>query len=711
MRARTKYMLLAAAAGTVFATVPAFAQSNTPDDQAQAESGGVAEIIVTAQRKGENLQNVPIAVTAIGGDALQTRGISNLTSLEGTVPSLTMARTATSNAPYLRGVGAVVGAGVDEASVATYIDGYYIASPLSNQGGFNNLARIEVLKGPQGTLFGRNATGGVIQMVTKDPTEDPHADFSIGYGNYETVDANAYVTGGILPNLAADIAVQYHNQDDGFARNLTLGTDVYKDRTYSVRSKWVYTGENTKVTLQGAYENLRSSGLVLQYAPETRAVYGYPDTGRFDIATGKDPFQRAHKFNIGFRIEQDLGFANLISSSFFAKADQSYGAQYTTASTFGGFAADDHSKEYSQEFQLQGKGDSRLDWQLGAFLFKYKSDVLLNTFGPAFFGSAVTTATAQTSSVALYGQATYEIVTDLKLTGGFRYTWDTYKTKDSKVVFEGFDLGVPPNRSRKAEKPSWRLALDYQMSPDILGYVSYNRGIKSGGFSVYSPTAPGYNPEQLDAYEVGLKTQLFDRAVRFNLAGFYYDYKQLQVNVISDDARTSQIVNAATARVYGLDADFEIVPFKNLTISGGFGILDAKYKSFAGSPTSDPSGAQSFTDVSGKRMIRAPKFSGTASATYTIPTEIGDFKVSGSVTNKSVSYDSPDNSLVYPGYTVVNGVVGWTSANGQLGVDVWANNLFDEHYYAQKIATAPPFGWLQMAAPPRTYGVRLKAKF
>lgn len=598
--------------------------------------------------------------------------------------------------------------------MATYIDGYYIASSVSNQYGFNNLERIEVLKGPQGTLFGRNATGGVIQLVTKDPTEDVHGNFEIGYGNYQAVDANAYLTGGLAKNLAADVAIQYHDQGKGFGRNITTGNDLYKDETIAVRSKFVYTGESTKVSLFLNYEKLTSDGLVLQFAPATRAIYGYPDTGRFDIQNQVDPYQRARKKFVGLRIEQDLGFAKLVSSSFYAKYDQEYGQNYdalTPANNGGGYATD-ASTQFSQEIQLIGADTSRFQWQVGGYLFKFKSDTILSLNGPFFAPNPSLYSTGKTSSVAVYGQATYEIVDNLKLTGGLRYTFDKYRTENAHIAIPSFGLDLPsPDRRRTANKPTWRLSLDYQATPDVLAYVSYNRGVKSGGFSAYSQASAGYNPEQLDAYEAGLKSQLFNRALRLNFSGFYYDYKDLQVNIIDPCGCSSQIRNAATARVYGLDVDFEIAPVKNFTLSGGFGLLDAKYKDFPGSPSTLPDGSATVINAGGNRMINSPKFSGSATAAYVMPTEAGDFRASATVTNKGLTYTAPDNIPVLPGYTLLNASLGWTSTDERYGVELWALNLTDKNYYVQMTPVSVPFGYVQMAGPPRTYGVRLKAKF
>lgn len=683
-------------------------------DSAQSDNGGIQDIVVTAQRVGESLQKVPIAVTALTADAISDRGITGSSALEAVVPNLSMSRIGGVNQPFLRGVGSDGAGGFDEKSVATYVDGFYIAAPSSTQLSFNNIQRLEVLKGPQGTLFGRNATGGVIQVVTKDPTQDPHAEFDVGYGNYSTVDANAYVTGGIAQGLAADLAVQYHNQDDGFGTNLITGRDVYKDRTVSVRSKWVYTGDTTKITLFGSYDKGRSCGFCLQFQPGSAFVAGAGPLGRYDVRMTEEPYFVTKNIFAGLRIEQELGFATFVSSTLYGDNNLEYYSDIATQSppyvSVLGVVTRETAKEYAQEFQLLGESGP-LKWQVGTYLFRYDYNIFQPFDGAAFSpvpGPFITQSDGRKDSVSVYGQGTYALTDELKFTAGIRYTYDKVETTNSKIDFQNAGIVNFADRKITSKKPTWRLALDYQVTPDILTYVSYNRGIKTGGLSVNDFASSGYSPEQLDAYEVGLKANLFGRAVRFNAAGFYYDYKNLQVSIAR--ANAAVILNAATARVYGLDVDLEVRPVKNFSVSVGLGLLDSKYIKFVGAPSVSLGGVPSVVDASGNRSINSPKISGSATATYEIPTSVGDFRVSGTVTHKGKAYPTPDNHNPYPEYTLVNALIGWTSSDGKLGAELWGRNLTNRTYYAIRVPIAG-FGQTQVASPPRTYGVRLKAKF
>jgi iron complex outermembrane receptor protein len=199
----------------------------------------IGDIVVTAQRRQERLQDVPIAVSVVTSDQMTKAGINNTDALGSAVPGLVVSRGQNTGAIYLRGVGTQNAAVGDENSVALYIDGVYVFSPSASIFNFSNIERIEVLRGPQGTLFGRNAVGGLIQVVTRDPKQDPSADLSVGYGNYKTVTASAYLTGGITQNIAADISGFYMKQRKGFGTNIFNGQDVNKSEEGAVRSKWL----------------------------------------------------------------------------------------------------------------------------------------------------------------------------------------------------------------------------------------------------------------------------------------------------------------------------------------------------------------------------------------------------------------------------------------------------------------------------------------
>ncbi|MEJ2458514.1 MAG: TonB-dependent receptor plug domain-containing protein [Novosphingobium sp.] len=292
------------------------AQSPTPDQDAPATGGPqLEEIIVTAQRTKQRLQDVPIAVSAVTAAGLESRGITNAYSLGNAVPGLQVTQTGTTTTPYLRGIGSNAANPNNEASVATYIDGFYIAAPYANALSFNNIDRIEVLKGPQGTLFGRNATGGVIQIITRTPQHDPAMNFSIGYANYDTVTAGAYVTGGITNTIAADLAVQYKNQGNGYGHDLTRGGDTYLGWEGSVRSKvlWEPTA-GTSVTIAGNYARLSNDFINYVFTPGVIGPDGVTTyAGRYNTSTDVAARAKSKVYGGSLTVKQDVGFATLVS--------------------------------------------------------------------------------------------------------------------------------------------------------------------------------------------------------------------------------------------------------------------------------------------------------------------------------------------------------------------------------------------------------------
>ncbi|WCP15929.1 Vitamin B12 transporter BtuB (plasmid) [Sphingobium sp. AntQ-1] len=289
---------------------------------------GLEDIIVTAQRRSENAQKVPIVVATVTAKTLQAAGVLDVTSLNVAIPGLQVRNAVGFSSPNLRGVGTnQVGAGF-ENPIATYVDGVYYGSASASLMSFNNIEQIEVLKGPQGTLFGRNATGGLIQVTTREPTATPTFMGSFSYGNYDTIHTDAYVGGGILPNVNADVAVQYGYQGKGWGTNLTTGRDVYKtDIDFAVRSKWVFTpGESTKLTVIADYSELRSSKSATGLIPGT---YAFPGPGVVPPATFSNPWDVETDYQPGIatkaggaslRIDQDMGDLNLVSVTAYRKS-------------------------------------------------------------------------------------------------------------------------------------------------------------------------------------------------------------------------------------------------------------------------------------------------------------------------------------------------------------------------------------------------------
>jgi iron complex outermembrane recepter protein len=690
----------------------AFAQeSGSP---ASAE-GGLQEITVTAQRRSEPLQNVPIAVTALDMKDIQDKGLNGPLDLAGIVPNLTIMKSGPSILnPFIRGVGEIAGGPNDEPSVATYVDGVYIASPSAAATlSFNNIERIEVLKGPQGTLFGRNATGGVIQIVTRDPSHTPEFDGSIEYANYDEKKINAYLTAGLNPWIATDFAAFYDDQSRGYGHDFTTGSPTFIHKDYALRSKTLMTpNDATEIRLTADYSRTWASS-PFQLAQGVVGIDGvttYP--GRYNTDNDVDMINRVNQYGASIRLDEDLGAVRLASISSYRHNDVFFTFdQDMTPVPLVPVYLTEFQENVSQELQLLSSPQSPVDWLVGAFYYNSKAGedpVTIKGLAAAPLPFENIIATQHTVSESIYGQASVELLPRLKGTLGLRGTNET-QSVDGEFASVGGILAGPFHQSSKFDKLTWRLALDYQFSQDVHGYVSDNRGVKSGGYNLFTPQGPGYRPETLDAYEVGLKTEMFDRHVRLNVAAFYYDYRDIQVSTTVAGAVTTQ--NAAKAQMYGMDADLQVVATDRLTFSGGLGLLNARYQDFPNAVTygAQPGPIVVVANARGNATPLAVPVTASLTASYKIPVSTGNVLLSATEIYNDSSFKDTANRLRYPSYALLNGSIAWAPADEHLGVRVWIKNATNATYYVDRYETS--FGDIQQQAPPRTYGVTVSTKF
>ena len=722
--------LLAATAGVAQTTAPA----STTAPPAAEQSGGVEEIVVTAQRRSENQQNVPIAISTVTGDAAAKIGITGTEALGVAVPSLQFSRqTGNGGTPFIRGVGSTQAAAGSEAPVAVYIDDVYIGSPNATLLQFNNIENTEVLKGPQGTLFGRNATGGVVHIRTRKPSHTFKLDAQVGGGSYETYFGNAYVTGGLSDSLAVSFAAAGQNQNEGYGFNLINGRDTLKGWNYGFRGQVLWEpGADTSILLSGDYSLSKSDiGMSVVVAPGTVGLGGGTFRDRFGtydvINNPADPedYSRNKVYGVSGKLEHDFGNVSFVSVTAWRKAEQIYQLDSDAVPTALPVLLEVNrsypsTTTFSQEVQLLSGPDSVINWIVGGFYYRSNSG-----FHPLTFRGSIPPAgpqggaysledTQKLRSYAGFGEASYELAAGLKLTGGLRYTADHFRNKVALFRADGTPVNFANpaitngrfTQSDTFSKLTYRAIADYKVAPGILVYGSYSRGFKSGGYNLSSPTvviagvrqpAPAVSPEILDAYEVGFKSDLFNRKVRFNLSAYHYDYSNLQVTSLQNGA--SITVNAATAKIDGVDVDLNFVPNRRVNLGAAFAFLDAKFKSFPAGPINVPNpatcvptprvtgpltggNAACFGDLSGNRTSRAPKFTMTFTATYTLPTDMGDFALNGSLYHNSGFFWEPDNRFAQPRYDLVNATLSWLSPDKKYEVKLYGRNLLNEYYYS-----------------------------
>ena len=716
-------------------TEPPVGVSSTPPQAApsagsQPPNTTLETVIVTANRRAENLQNVPVSVTAVSGASLTNSGVTNLQNLTDVVPGFTV-QDAGFETTRVRGVGSsAIGPGIENA-VAVYVDGVYYPTITTGLLDFVDVSQVEVLKGPQGTLFGRNATGGLVQVTTKTPSHDPHLDADLSYGNYESGKADLYLTGALADKLAADLAVQASTQGQGFGYNHATNKDVYRnDSDVVARSKWVFDATpTTRLTTIFDYSQNRNSFIGIENIPGTRLAPFAGPTYRYsnpwDTDTDTQPMLFTKGGGVSTKLEHDFGFLRFSDIVAYRESYFFYTIDLDgTATPFERTYLFDREHSFSEEAQIQSEKQARVQYTAGIYYFsndaKYTPGSQIQFPGPAFNPVAPLDAIGIigqqiTTSAAGYFQANTEILPKTNLTFGARYTYEERQLKGSEQGIIPGDIPIATlataDTSKNFYRPTFRVALDHRFSPEVLAYASFNTGFKSGGYNTQSITDPAFNPETLKAYEVGLKTDLFDRRVRFNGSFFYYDYDHVQIALLEGAA--TGIINGPNARVYGLDLDYEGRVTTNFTLSGGFEYTHDRFT------TSTP-----FVPI-GAPGGGVPLFEGSAEGNRlpVTPDAVvdlrGDYKFDflGGRANANVTYQyntgwdaEPDNVIHQAPFNLLNASVRWKSPSERYTVAVYGTNLTSAP--VQSFGSTLPSGiQLRTLAPPRLYGATVGYHF
>ncbi|MET0166451.1 MAG: TonB-dependent receptor plug domain-containing protein, partial [Vicinamibacterales bacterium] len=365
------------------AATAAVAQAPPPPPvQAEVEQGGLEEIIVTANKRSENMQDVPIAITALTADEAGKIGVVNGQTLAQVIPGLQLNRQTNGSTPFLRGVGNPSTQAGTEPAVAMYVDDVYYGSSAAALSNYNSISRIEVLRGPQGTLFGRNATGGVISVYTKDPTPEPELDVSLGYGNYDTISGSLYATGGLGDNLSANIALYGEDQDDGWGTNFTTGNDAYTYHNYGGRIKLLWDiSDATSVLFNADYDDYENQQAVFfRPAPGTQSSApggtSIPPPGLYDSFENLDPTAAVEMYGASAKIKHEFSFAEFVSISSYrwAEAKQQFAQDGSSFFRLNPLLIYD-TDTWTQEFQLLSPADSRIAWVGGLFYLNDSSTV------------------------------------------------------------------------------------------------------------------------------------------------------------------------------------------------------------------------------------------------------------------------------------------------------------------------------------------------
>ena len=676
---------------------------------ADSDTSGLQEIIVTAQKRAENVNTVPIVITALTSQDLIQAGVGTTQQLEWATPGLVFGNTNGFAQPYTRGIGTdLIGPGQD-SPVGFYLDGVYLPWTPSLLQQFGDISRIEVLKGPQGTLYGRNTTGGAVNIITRDPEQTLSADASVSAGDLGYAKAVTYVTGGLTDELSANFASVYtiHN---GFVNVLNNGDHLDNLDRFGLRSKIKYEiTDNWNVLFGGDYAHRNDSSDCVCTALIGSDVPLPPDVGPAfrarDTYTNADPppFQTATDFGANLTVHGHMSWADFTAITGFREdylVSLSDGS--LTSLPLLAYQAYEGEQQFTQEVQWTSYGSSPLQWIGGLYFLK------ANAFeGPVNVWAGVPNTDpanaglldgrTRISSYAGYGQASYELPYGFKLIAGLRTSYEQRKlTTQTNFATDWLDpavraeLGLPPLDASKSWTTTKPKATFQWENPGHLLYASYSTAFKAGSYNIISETSPGpLEPENIKAYEVGGKHDLpFLNHGHLDWAVFYYSYNNIQVAV--QDPGVGGIAasqNAASLISRGVDLDLLVPIVRNLTASVGMEYLDARYESFPDAQvpniindqlgTVTPLGSTKSVDASGNRAERSPLLTSTAQLQWLLPIGTGNISTTATYYHNSGFYFDAGDEVQQKAYNLVNLYIQYASQGNRWGVAAWINNAFN----------------------------------
>ena len=730
MRRISKFLLSSAATMTALA-IPhvALAQSTeTAPVDAPADSG---EIVVTAQKRSESVQKVPASITAIGGEALTQRGITSAADLQFAVPSMQTGKILGNTAINIRGVGLNQGA----PGVAIHIDGVYQAQPTMGDLAQADLERVEVLRGPQGTLYGRNATGGAVNFITKAPTDRFEGYALLGLAEYDEMKLQGMVNVPLGDRVRARLVADWTRRSDGFVKNVTPGgPDLDKGETFSGRLR-ISADLTDNLTLDLSGAALHGTGPSLYFTlhnkPSADAVAKNPYLAGAIVPL--DPWRTSANGPItsdrdyvsgGATLTWNVGDATVKSITGYARNDGKYvgdddGTQIDAFPVFRHI----RSKTFTQELNVSGEiGPMRA---VGGFFYMADNSYYMQEYDfklgifPLPPGTILhfTANNNNTRSKAAFADLTVDLTERFRLIGGIRVSKDTQRIEQDNYFQLNIGGNALPRTSTcpvASNEVSWssttpRIGAQFDLASNANVYATFSKGFKAGGFNAFACDNV-FNPEKVTAYEGGIKSRLFDNMLTLNASAFYYDYTNLQISQVIGLSRI--ITNAAGARVKGFELEATLAPDSHWTINGNMSLLDAEYSNFSNVDSLDPTlGVQ---DLRGNRLNNAPKFSGNLGVAYrTDALPFGRITGRADVSYRSTQYFREFNTALdsQPSYALLNLSLIWDSPDDNYRLRLYANNVTNKAIIGQLQSTDQLGARYVTWGAPRQIGAEVRAKF
>lgn len=719
--------------GSLGGSLPAIGATETVEEAKKGFT--LEEITVTATRRTTDVQSTSIAVSAFTGGDLKNAMVVDMRSVAQFAPNLFVGESggAASTPITIRGVGDnQLGLGGD-GSIAIYVDGVYQGRPYANVFDLVNVDRLEILRGPQGTLYGRNATGGAINVISRSPGNEIEMFGDIRYGNYNAKRIRAGVLGPLVENkLYGGLSVSWSDRD-GYAKNLFDGKDYNAEETLNFQGELRFTPtDNLDISWRGDMGHNNASLVFYSFIkvldPATFPFFpssheGITERDDIDVdhvdINSLPPFEDRKWGGTSLTIKYDAPEFTVKSitayreNSFVESTDAD-----GTSFNFALFTLSEDQKQYSQDLVFNSNDEGRLHWVAGMSFYKEETEGFQRTEIPLFGAPVFVAANArnETEAYAGYLEISYDITEQLSLTAGIRYSDET---KNFKFTQTSIGLNNIPEVTGELGFNSWtpRFALNYQMNDDVFLYLSATKGFKSGGFSAINPVALATSPsgtpdtfgeETITSYEFGAKTEWLEHRLRLNIAAFIYDYNDLHTNA-TDALGFAKVVPAEKADIAGAELEMTYVVTDNLLVRASGSFLDTEYDavlSFA-----DGLGGFTTIDLTGNKLPRSPEFTFSVGMEYTQEFEFGSFKYSANMRHVGDSFltESNDDRSRQQAYEQYNASIAYVDPSEKYSIVAFINNISDVQVraFSSMVLGSVARG---MITPPRTYGVELRFK-
>lgn len=697
-----------------------------------AHAAGLEEITVTARKREENLQTTPVSVIALGGPALEARNVINLSDLNARLPNVNIGSAGgigNNAAFFIRGLGTDRHAVNQESAVALYIDDFYMGRSDGALLSVVDVERIEVLRGPQGTLFGRNASAGAIRYITKKPDyDDTSVKLKADIGTRDKINASASANLAVTDNTAVRLLAATINQD-GYVTN-ALGQDL-GDQGTDVFRGYLRTSpsERFEILAQIDYSQTDRNGAASQGVildPDTRRVVDYISGNKKISTSAVDAYDKNDTLGLGLTLNWHFNdeiavkwvstYRDIDAAGAFDFDGRGIQGPHTTFNTYG---MDRNTESWSSEMQLSGNHGG-VKWITGLFYYSEDSNDL------TFQGTTIrNTLYHNLDSVGVFGQVDFDLTDSFAISVGLRYTHDKKKaafreaalnmgatvgsTNIADYTFISYGGNTIVSNQDKWSAISGRLALEYRVTDDFYVFGSYSRGFRAGGINDRPLLGAGaganwgittFDEEILDVFEVGIRSEWFDNRLRFNLTAFYQDMKDLQIAYALDGLPTAPrvVANAAKARSKGFEGEIVLAATDNLTFDATFGVLDAAFRK------ADPVLTGGL--MPGINLPNSPNFKSNVGVNYAIDLSSGTVDIRLDWSYEDDKFSSPTAIVLQDSYHLLGFNVGYTAASGLWKLSGYGTNITNETYYNFGAAAGP--GTMVFPARGAEFGLRME---